>query len=117
VLRKKHIFILFIFSLLVIVLGANVTAFAQDDGGDPIGDVAALSSQLAGTRSNVPVTQGMTANRGSLVETGVVLADGRILVIVELQAEPAARHTQQCSGHARHDRQSWFARRNRRRLS
>jgi len=90
VLRKKHIFILFIFSLLVIVLGANVTAFAQDDGGDPIGDVAALSSQLAGTRSNVPVTQGMTANRGSLVETGVVLADGRILVIVELQAEPAA---------------------------
>lgn len=89
-LHKKHIFILFVFSLLVIVLGANVTAFAQDDGGDPIGDVAALSSQLAGTRSNVPVTQGMTANRGSLVETGVVLADGRILVIVELQAEPAA---------------------------
>ncbi|MBE2267782.1 MAG: S8 family serine peptidase [Anaerolinea sp.] len=88
-MRKRPLFVLFFLSVLVVLLGANLSVFAQE-GTPARTDEPTAQAQLAANREAPAITQGIRANRTSAEQTGITLPDGRALVIVELQAEPAA---------------------------
>lgn len=88
-LRKRPVLIITLLIVLVALLGANLSVLAQEaDPARP--DVSAVAAQLAAARQAPLAAQNLTANRIDPSRQGVILPDGRALVIVELAAEPAA---------------------------
>lgn len=88
-LRKRRIFALFVLTVLVTLLSVNLSVLAQD--GEPARPSReAIRAQLSSMGANQRIETSGTRVERETPTNYVTLPDGRISVIVELSAEPAA---------------------------